>query len=331
MLLTEDTAFPATKVMTRRPAPAGFSAGEISGVWMLRPDLPGSQPKASPARAALVAIAAPPLPGTVSLLSFAGDPATNSTEAVAEAALLLGSRGGALFDFGDEIGLSTNAAPSSANGTRTVMQWTPTNIQESAPAPIERVSPAHPNDATVYGPYRPYVHPPPVRLTGPAPAAPRATVDGNIPAPLPDPDTLPGFTTGPLPARPIEGDRINVVSEERDPHSILNAYRQLIALHHGNPTLRDGAENVLDRDAQNAVVWVRRAPAGSRTAADIVGAVNLGDTPAVLSLDADLAALGVARGTLRPLFTFGAMTGETTRELRLPPHGVFLGEINRRR
>jgi len=333
MLLTGNAATVPARSLPRRTASPAFLAGGPGGVWTLRADLPGNQPDASAARAALVAISTPPSPGTVSLLSFAGDPPTISANAVAEAALLLTSRSGALFDFGDEIGLATNTVPPSAKEARTVMQWTPTNIQGPEPAPIERVSPAKPDDGAIYGPYRPYVHPPPTRLTGSPPAAPHVTVDGNIPAALPDPDTLPGFTTGHLPAAPVDGDRVNVAVEERDPHSILNAYRQLIALHHGNPTLRDGAETVLNRDGQNAVVWIRRAPAGSRTAADVVGAVNLGDAPVVLTLDADLAAIGMGRGPLRPLFTFGArpMTGETTHELRLPPHGVFLGEVTRRR
>ena len=237
------------------------------------------------------------------------------------------------MQFGEEIGLNTQASSTGTPDAGPVMQWTPSNMQQAPVAPIERVAPGSTNPVPVYGPYRPYVHPPPARLTGPTPAAQPVTVDGNIPAVLPDPDTLPGFTKGPLPSTPVGGERLSVAVEDRDTRSVLNAYRQLIALHHDNPTLRDGAEIVLNRDAQNTVICVRRAPGNLPRAADVVTAVNLGNAPVVLSLDEDLARLRVSRGALRTLFSFGPspMTGETTQELRLPPHAVFLGEITRQR
>ncbi len=279
--------------------------------------------------------------GAVPLLRFAGNPRTGSPDAAAAAALLLASGGAALFDFGDEIGLDAYtetpsgvvpATPGRAgSGTLPIMQWTPANIGQPAPAPIERVAPIQravpgsPNSE--YGAYHPYVRPSP-QPGSPANATSHAPAGGEPPATLPDPDTLPGFTTGILPAPPMEGKRINVATEDRDPGSLLNAYRQLIALHHGNITLRDGGEFVLNRDAQRAVVWVRRASAESRAATEVIGAVNLGDVPVTLALDGDLVKLRVRTGALRPLFASASqpLTGETTGTLRLPPHAVFLGE-----
>jgi len=99
-----------------------------------------------------------------------------------------------------------------------------------------------------------------------------------------DPNTLPGFTAGTLDAAPTSahGATANVAVEQADPKSLLNLYRQMIELHHDNATVRNGAETVLDYDAVGAVVWVRQAPASSRTSANVVAACNLSDRPVVL-------------------------------------------------
>lgn len=309
----------------RRSAPAPFGTAasgrlDSQGVLQIEPS------EAAPLRQSLTAAAG--MPGTATLVRFAHEPHTDAPNAAAEAACLLLSRGAALFTFGDEIGLDTATPVSSNHGTALpVMQWTPANVQQPAPAPIERAAPQ--TSEPVYGPYRPYVHPPPAAVVGAPPPPVPVAVNGDIPATLPALDTLPGFTTGVLPTPPLEGARLNVASETRDPHSLLNAYRQLIALHNGNPTLRTGAQTVLDRDAQNTVAWVRRAPASARTAADVIVAANLGDQPVTLSLDSDLRRLGVRTGALRSLFTYARqpLTGENTGSLMLPPHAVYVGEV----
>ena len=292
--------------------------------------LPIQPPNAAALRQSLTAVADGNTPGVAPLLRFAHDPRTGAPDAVADAALLLASRGAALFDFGDEIGLDAfTTAETNHGAVMPVMQWTPANVQQAAPAPIQRAAPG--SSQTQYGPYVPYVHPPPARLMGPPPALPHAAVDGNIPPPLPAPDTLPGFTAGRLPMQPLEGVTVNVATEDRDPGSVLNAHRALIALHHGSATLRNGAQTVLNRDAQNAVVWIRRAPAGSRTVGNVIVAANLGTQPITLSLDSDLAHLGLHTGPLRALFAFAPrpLTGENTGALQLPPHAVFIGQVVR--
>ena len=295
-------------------------------------ELPVQPASAAALRQSLAAVAAGSARATPGLLRFAEDPATGSADAVGAAAALLASGGAAMFDFGDEIGLRTSAGQQAATPEALpVMQWTPLNVQQAA-APIARAPPGvtKPGE-TPFGAYRPYVRPPPGSLTGAPPTSPRVAVDGDIPLPPPDPNTLPGFTGGTLPNAPVHGERINVATEDRDPHSLLNAYRQLIALHHGNATLRNGTLAVVNRDAQHAVVWVRRAAAGSRGPDHMLVAVNLGTEAVTLSLNGDLAALGMRSGALRPLFTWSRepLTGETTGALHLPPHAVFLGEVAR--
>ncbi len=266
---------------------------------------------------------------TNGVLQFAADPASASPNAAADAAMLLASRGAAIFDFGDELGLDLYPAvadsSASAGKALPVMQWTPSN---HTPAPTEHTEVPKPASETEYGAYHPY-QPPPRSLTAGMAAPAHVAVDANIPPAPPDADTLPGFTAGTLPVAPTNGPVLNVITEDRDPRSLLNAYRQLIGLHHDNASLRNGTQTMLNRDADGALVWIRRAPAGSRTVANVVVAANLTDQPVLLTLDSDLQAAGMRPGGLRPLFAFGkeAMTGQTTTHLALPPHAVFLGEI----
>jgi glycosidase len=287
-------------------------------------------------RFSLASAAEDAVPGVSGLLQFAQSPATGSTNAAADAALLLGSRGAVILDFGTEIGLNTFPAPDKTTGTKEakalpLMQWTPSN---HTPAPTEDAS-AKPSaspaagSVTEFGAYHPY-RPPPRSLTGAVPAPVRVVADPNIPSALPAADTLPGFTAGTLPMDPQSGATINVITQDRDPRSLLNLYRQLIALHHDNGALHNGAQTVLNHDAENTLVWVRRIPLGARTAANVVAAANMGEQPVTLALDGDLAPLGIRPGVLRPIFTSAAtaLTGETTGRLLLPPHAVFFGEIS---
>ena len=79
-------------------------------------------------------------------------------------------------------------------------------------------------------------------------------------------------------------------------------------------------------------MWLRRAPAGARTVASVIVACNLTDHPIEISLDADLAHLHVAGGTLRPLLTSLHVdhVSQSTGYLRLSPHSVYVGELYHR-
>ena len=313
----------------RRINPGSFQPAR-GGQLVTTAPLPVSPPEAAHLRASLGAAGEETFPTTNGLLRFVQPPATNAPDLVGDAASLLGSRGAVVLDFGEEIGLNMYPAPAlGPAGTYAalpVMQWTPSN-ETAAQKQEEVASPAAMSEPE-FGAYHPYL-PPPRGIGGPASGTAKVTADLNVPETLPEPNTLPGFTRGALPAAPVEGATRNVTTQDRDPKSLLNAYRQLIALHHSNPTLRNGTQYVLNRDSQNALIWVRRAPAGSRTAANVVGAVNLSDHPVTLAIDDDLAGFGMRPGALRPLFSSApqATTGETTGRLIVPPHAVLLGEI----
>jgi glycosidase len=155
--------------------------------------------------------------------------------------------------------------------------------------------------------------------------------DGEVvPAPVVvDPNTLPGFTSGKLlQAAPADAATLNVAKEEGDAESLLQLYRRLIQLHHDNPTLRNGAELLLDYDDLGAVVWVRQPAKDSRSTA-IIAVCNLSGAPLKLSLNEELTRQHIKTGTLRNLLsaTATAESVQSTDNLSLPPYGVFLGEL----
>jgi alpha-glucosidase len=231
------------------------------------------------------------------------------------AALLLSSRGAVALGYGQEIGLPTATQ---------AMQWTPTNLTK----PEVAAAPSPP--AVVYGPYRPYVRPAPVVSRA---KMPNAVLDTELPPKPVDPDTLPGFSTRmaepPDAAKNFDPANMNVALEDNDQESLLNFHRHVLELHEGNATLREGSVSFFDHDSENALVWLRRAPAGVRTVASVIVACNLSEHPVVISLDDDLARLHVRGGFLRPLLTSRHIdhVAQATGHMTLSPHSVYVGEL----
>ena len=236
-------------------------------------------------------------------------------------------RGAMVLNAGQELGLPPSSAGSDAatagagSRKRSLMQWTPRNITPPSVTIEPNTEPTVPTRSDVYGAYRPYVpvRPKPVTLPG-------------APQPPPEPDSLPGFTSGELPATAdtsVDRARRNVAVEDTDPHSLLNLYRRLIALHHGHATLRMGSTAILEGLPADALVWVRRAPQGARTVASVVVACNLSGNPVSLLLDTALENVHIHPGLLRPLLGNTTVSNgpQSTAHLLLAPHGIYLGEL----
>ena len=198
------------------------------------------------------------------------------------AVMLLASRSAVLLDYGQELGLEL------AGNNEPLMQWTPTNLTREPPPKPAPPTPTPPA-GNGYGTYTPYIRPLPRNFFRP-PAMPLVE-ESDQPTPV-DPASLPGFTAGNFDAamEAPNGANANAATEANEPSSLLNLYRQLIQLHHANATLRSGSQTVLNRDAGNALVWIRHAPASSRTSTTVVIACNLSDKPLTLS---NLGALSV--------------------------------------
>lgn len=236
------------------------------------------------------------------------------------AALLLSSRGAVGLTYGQEIGL--------ANASSTaVMQWTPSNLTK--PEVAQKPKPKQ----EVYGAYHPYVPRAPSSMIGSRPHMPSVELNTESAPPRVDPDTLPGFSTKPLGSTADSAEKTyNVAVEDENPDSLLNFYRRVLELHSSNATLRSGSVTFFNHDADGALVWLRRAPAGARTVASVIVACNVTDHPIELSLDADLAHLHIAGGEIRPLLTSLHVdhVSQSTRYMRLSAHSVYVGELYHR-
>jgi alpha-glucosidase len=164
----------------------------------------------------------------------------------------------------------------------------PITIPETAPAPPKPTPPAAP------GVYVPYVAP-----TKPAAAKP---------APPPDPASAAG--------------------QDLDPHSVLNFYRQLIQLHHGNTAIRDGDQTFLDEDTLNALIWVRTPPSPSLHNPPLIILCNLSDRPLILDLKPALARLHLRGSFLKTILrSDDALGSMDISPVHVPPYGVFIGEL----
>jgi hypothetical protein len=300
-LIGQPVDFPAAIVPERFPAnlkqpPAGSPpAGSLP---LLESDLPDAK-----------------TPGRVAN-TYADDAVLSDGLQKIIAVKLLTSRGAVSLLYGQEIGIP-DAPPELAT-----MQWTPSNITPPKPEPEttteEPAKPASPRTPeNVYGGFKPYVTPKPVPKPPPT--------NGGVP--IVDPASLPGFTTAQTPK--AKNATTNVAVEDADPKSLLNFYRRLIQLHHDNPSLRSGTPDMLDHSAEKALVWVRRAPAGSRTAAAVIIACNLSDKVVTLSLDHDFTQLHLHNGSLRPLAASWTAIPQSQRSdhIVLPPYGAYIGEL----
>ncbi|NYF78309.1 alpha-amylase family glycosyl hydrolase [Granulicella arctica] len=119
-----------------------------------------------------------------------------------------------------------------------------------------------------------------------------------------------------------------VASEDADPDSLLNWYRRLIDLHHGNNVLRSGTDTFLNHDAENSVVWVARKGAVTPLAPAIIVACNLSDKPVTLSLENDIHNLHLRGNFLRTVLRSDhGMGGMDLTAVKLAPYGVYIGEL----
>jgi len=141
----------------------------------------------------------------------------------------------------------------------------------------------------------------------------------------------PGLTTGtPLIDPGPNTSEATAQREESDPASLLNWYRKLSALRHGNEAMRSGTQNLLTTGNPQILAWVRRA-APSQPAVFIV--CNISAQATFVPLSATLRQAGVP-ATLANIRTLAVssdeVSGSPTRAgLALPAYGVYVGQLAR--
>jgi len=120
-----------------------------------------------------------------------------------------------------------------------------------------------------------------------------------------------------------------LIQEDSDPGSLVNWYRKLADLHHGNVALRTGLFDLVPTSDPDLVIWVRRPRLGG---APVLAVLNTSATTTHLTslplLAGELRRLGINGAMLKTLATTEAdTTTPTPNTISLAPFGAFLGEI----
>jgi alpha-glucosidase len=135
-----------------------------------------------------------------------------------------------------------------------------------------------------------------------------------------------GFSTAKKTWLPIPPNftTINVEDESKEPDSLLNWYKELIALRRTNAALHDGGFVMLDAGDPNVLAYLRTAPEGG---APVVVAINMSASRKTLSLD--LTAQNVTAKTVRTLAASdGSLNSATSlQNVTLPPFSSWVAEV----
>ena len=113
----------------------------------------------------------------------------------------------------------------------------------------------------------------------------------------------------------------NVVSESKDPNSVLSVYKQVLALRHANRALLDGTYTALNEDDVNVMSYLR-----SYKGKAVLVVLNMSAVLQKISFDFTARGFSV-KSTLTPLITSGgAMTASS--QVSLKPFGFMIAEVN---
>ena len=123
---------------------------------------------------------------------------------------------------------------------------------------------------------------------------------------------------------PPSAAQVNVAVESKDPSSILNFYKRLIALRRSDRALHDGSQIMFNHDDVNALSFLRKNP-GSGDSVLVV--LNMSASPQSLSFD--LSPYGIQGRSARPLVAAPARPADpiALNSVTLPPFGVLLASV----
>ena len=135
-----------------------------------------------------------------------------------------------------------------------------------------------------------------------------------------------GFSSNPdtwLPLAP-NYKTVNVSTESADPASLLNWYKDLIALRRGNSALRYGGMILLDRDEPDVLTFVRVAP--QKTSAVVV-AINMSAHTKTVALGLKDMGIGRSAATTLAASDSSLESVSSLESITLPPFASWIGEI----
>jgi alpha-glucosidase len=112
----------------------------------------------------------------------------------------------------------------------------------------------------------------------------------------------------------------NVASESKDPNSVLNLYKKVLALRHTNQALLEGSYTALNEDDPNVMSYLRRSKGKA-----VLVALNMSASPqkAIFNLSQQ----GFDGAILKPLIA-SSETSARGSEVTLEAFGLLIAEIN---
>jgi len=132
-----------------------------------------------------------------------------------------------------------------------------------------------------------------------------------------------GFTMGiPWNPIPVTYQTYNVADELKNPNSILNWYKALLALRHKDPALLEGEYIALNQDDPNVLSYLRKTKNEA-----ILVAINMSDNQQKVSFD--LTKEGVALGKSNTLLTnqINLRNIATISSVTLEPFAVYIAKV----
>jgi alpha-glucosidase len=108
--------------------------------------------------------------------------------------------------------------------------------------------------------------------------------------------------------------------ESKDPNSVFNWYKNLIALRRANPALHDGSMTMLDTANQKVLAWTRTAPTGEV----VVVACSFSAEPQVIGLES---ALGAGKSATVIAVNGASAASVSLKAISLSPYGSIVAQI----
>ena len=112
----------------------------------------------------------------------------------------------------------------------------------------------------------------------------------------------------------------NVASELKDPNSVLNLYKKVLALRHTNEALLEGSYTALNEDDPNVMSYLR-----SYKGTGVLVTLNMSATPQKTIFN--LSKQGFGRSVLKPLIASPEASAKDN-EMTLEPFGLLIAEVN---
>ncbi len=135
-----------------------------------------------------------------------------------------------------------------------------------------------------------------------------------------------GFSTSAKPWLPLPASytQRNVAVEGKDPNSILNFYKRLIALRRDLVALRDGSYQALNRDDADVLSYLRKNPQSGES---VLVVLNMSGKPKTLVFD--LKAEGISGSSAKHLLSNPGVSVEAVPLNAVPvaPFGTFIGAV----